>query len=98
LSRQFAASTNHRFEFHKRGQLFIRTRNETLPVAAMRVSNEDTFARYVRLLIVLGHLRRRFARFKLGAHFLDLRCLLFELGAQESNFLPLLCANRCIAT
>jgi hypothetical protein len=28
-------------EFQKRGQLFIRTHNETLSVAAMRVSNED---------------------------------------------------------
>src|SRR5207247_2266334 len=38
---QFAASANHRFKFHKRGQLFIRTHNETLSVAAMRVSDED---------------------------------------------------------
>jgi hypothetical protein len=30
-----------RFEFHKRGQLFIRTHNEPLPIAAMRVSNPD---------------------------------------------------------
>ena len=26
---------NRRFEFHKRGQLFIRTHNETLSIAAM---------------------------------------------------------------
>jgi hypothetical protein len=32
---------NHRFEFHKRGQLFISMHNETLSVAAMRVSNSD---------------------------------------------------------
>jgi hypothetical protein len=32
---------NHRFEFHKRGQLFIRADNETLSVAAMCVCNED---------------------------------------------------------
>jgi hypothetical protein len=30
-----------RFQFQKRSQLFIRTRNETLSIAAMRVSNED---------------------------------------------------------
>jgi hypothetical protein len=29
------------FQLHKRRQLFIRTHNETLPVAAMRVSNPD---------------------------------------------------------
>ena len=32
----------------------------------------------VRSLIVLDHLRRRFARLKLCGHFLDLRCLLFR--------------------
>jgi hypothetical protein len=32
---------DHRFEFQKRRQLFIGTHNETLSVAAMRVSNED---------------------------------------------------------
>jgi len=41
LSRQFAATVNHRFEFQKRGQLFIRMDDETLSVAAMRVSNPD---------------------------------------------------------
>jgi hypothetical protein len=30
-------SPNRRFKFHKRRQLFIRTHNETLSVAAMRV-------------------------------------------------------------
>jgi hypothetical protein len=34
-SRQFSA------QFQKRDQLFIRVRNETLSVAAMRVSNPD---------------------------------------------------------
>jgi hypothetical protein len=38
---QFAASPNHGFKFHKRSQFFIRTHNETLSVAAMRVSNPD---------------------------------------------------------
>jgi hypothetical protein len=32
---------DRRFKFDKRGQLFIRTHNETLSVAAMRVSNPD---------------------------------------------------------
>jgi hypothetical protein len=40
LSKQFAASANHRFEFDKRRQFFIRTHKETLSVA-MRVSNPD---------------------------------------------------------
>jgi hypothetical protein len=34
-------SPNRRFEFQKRRQLFIRVYNETLPVIAVRVSNED---------------------------------------------------------
>jgi hypothetical protein len=44
LSRQLNASANRRFKFHKRGQLFICTYNETLSVAAMCVNNEDSFA------------------------------------------------------
>ena len=35
------AVENRRFEFHKRRQLFIRTHNEELTVAAMRVCNPD---------------------------------------------------------
>ena len=38
---QFAASANRRFQFQKRGQLFIRAHNETLSVVAMRVCNPD---------------------------------------------------------
>jgi len=38
LSKQFAASTDHRFEFQKRSQLFVSTHNETLSVAAMRAT------------------------------------------------------------
>jgi hypothetical protein len=34
-------SGNHSREFKKRSQLIIRTHNETLPVVAMRVNNED---------------------------------------------------------
>jgi len=41
LSRQFAASANRRFQFHKRSQLFIGVHNETLSIAAMCVSNEN---------------------------------------------------------
>jgi hypothetical protein len=36
-----SAGANHRFQFQKRRQLFIRTHNETPSVAAMRVSNPD---------------------------------------------------------
>jgi hypothetical protein len=39
-------STNRRFEFHKRGQLFIRTHNETLSVIAVRVSNPRFHQRF----------------------------------------------------
>ena len=41
LSRHSAATPNRRFEFDKRGQLFIRTHNETLSIVAMCISNED---------------------------------------------------------
>ena len=41
LSSQFAGSVNHRFKLQKRGQLFIRTHNETLSIAAMCVHNPD---------------------------------------------------------
>jgi hypothetical protein len=35
------AAPNRRFELHKRRQPFIRSRNETLPVVAMCISNPD---------------------------------------------------------
>jgi hypothetical protein len=41
LSRLFAASTDRRFEFQKRGQLLIRTHNETLSIVAMSVCNPE---------------------------------------------------------
>jgi hypothetical protein len=44
------------------------------PVAGKKIRS-----RARSLLIVVDHLRRRFARLKLCAHFLDLRCLLFQL-------------------
>jgi hypothetical protein len=40
-TKQFAAGANHRFQFQKRRQLFIRTGNETLSVVAMCVNNPD---------------------------------------------------------
>jgi hypothetical protein len=43
LSSQFAASADSRFEFQKHGQLFIRTRNDTLAIVAMRVNNPERF-------------------------------------------------------
>jgi hypothetical protein len=36
-----------------------------------------------RLLRIVDHLQRRFGRFKLDAHFLDLRGLLLELGCES---------------
>jgi hypothetical protein len=36
--------TNRRFEFQKSGQLFTRAHNETLSVAATRVSDPDRSA------------------------------------------------------
>ena len=44
---------------------------------------------------IVDHLWRRFARFKLSAHFLDLRSLLFELG-RENLYLFLLLRGRCL--
>jgi hypothetical protein len=41
LSNQFAANADYRSDFNKRGQFLIRTHNETLSVAAMRVRNPD---------------------------------------------------------
>jgi len=41
LSRQFAATANRRFDFHKRGQLFFASHNEPLSLTAMRISNKD---------------------------------------------------------
>jgi hypothetical protein len=38
---KFAASAIRRFEFDKSGRLFIGAHNETLLVAAVRVSNPD---------------------------------------------------------
>ena len=40
VSRQFTASADRRFQFHKRAQLFLRTYNVTFP-AAMCVCNPD---------------------------------------------------------
>jgi hypothetical protein len=40
---QFKSLThaNRQFQFYKRSQLFIRSHNEALTVAAVRISNED---------------------------------------------------------
>jgi hypothetical protein len=40
-SRQFAASANRRFQFHKSSQLFIGVHNGPLSVVAMSISNPD---------------------------------------------------------
>ncbi len=41
LSSQFVARANHRFEFHKPAEFFVRVHNEPVSVAAMRVRNPD---------------------------------------------------------
>jgi hypothetical protein len=46
LSNQFAASANDRFQFQKRSQLFIRSHNETLSVAPMRIHYERLFVHW----------------------------------------------------
>jgi hypothetical protein len=38
---RFGQPSNRRFEFNKRGQLFLRSHNETLSVAALGVSDPD---------------------------------------------------------
>jgi hypothetical protein len=41
LSNQFAASRIADFQLQKPRQLFIRTRNETLPIVAVCINNPD---------------------------------------------------------
>ena len=43
---------------------------------------------------IVDHLQRRFAQFKLGAHFLDLRCLLPETCGESFDFVLLLRVGR----
>ena len=46
-------------------------------------------------LLIVGHvLRRRFAHFKLGAHFLELRCLLPQTCGESFDFVVLLRVGR----
>ena len=63
------------FESRKRSQLSIRAHNEALP--SPRCASAIQIVRPLVLRIV-DHLRCRFARFKLCAHFLDLRGLLVQ--------------------
>ena len=39
--RRLSVRANRRFQFHKSGQLFVRTHNEAPSIVAMRVSNPD---------------------------------------------------------
>src|SRR5438105_9854750 len=55
-------------------------------------SDEDTCSK--RLLIVGDHLRCRFGQFKLCAHLLDLRCLLFDACSEGFNLFLLLRSRR----
>ena len=92
--------TNRPLQFQKRSQLIICVHDEALAVVADARQQSRSFARENPLLRrsrqlypVLGivdYLRRRFARFKLGAHLLDLRGLLFHRCCESLNFLSLL--------
>jgi hypothetical protein len=68
-------------------------RGESLSVAAMRVSNEDRCG-----LGIVDHLRRRFARFKLCAHFAQARSkrvnLLLLVRRSRLEVLLLVCHRR----
>jgi hypothetical protein len=44
VSRQSAAIADHRFQFQKRRQLFIRSHHEPFSIIAMCVSYEDSLA------------------------------------------------------
>jgi len=60
-------------------------------VSAAEIAREDTrHYTYASLLIVTDHLRRRFAYFNLGAHFLNLRGLLFQVCSENLHILVLL--------
>ena len=48
-----------------------------------------------RSLLIADHLRRRFARFNLCAHLLDLRCLLFQLRREHVNLFCCSSFLRC---
>jgi hypothetical protein len=63
-------------------------------VLYMPVSSRRVLGSRAVLLIVKDYLRRRFARCKLCAHFLDLRCLFLERCCEGLNFLLLLCGIR----
>src|SRR5258708_643233 len=104
LSSKLAATSNRRFEFEKGSQLFIRMHNETLSVASMRVSNPDCSRLRIKgcdaaptptgfALGIVDQVQRRFSCFKLCAHLLDLRCLLFHRCDESFDFLLLLCAS-----
>ena len=45
------------------------------------------------LVVIHDHLRRKFAQFKLYAHLLDLRCLLFQACSEGFHCFPLLCVD-----
>jgi hypothetical protein len=48
---------NRRFEFDKRRQFFIRSHNETLSVAAIRVSNEHSSSRNQQTVVAVASVR-----------------------------------------
>jgi hypothetical protein len=50
----------------------------------------------ISLRIIQYYLRLSFAHFKLGAHFLDLRGLLFQGGSKDFDFLLLFRGSRLL--
>src|SRR5262249_27307715 len=68
------------------------TCNAAQQVAAGLVAPAGASATKSEALLIQHYFRRRLARFKLSAHFLDLNCLLFELSC-ESRYLFLQLLN-----
>ena len=68
----------------------VRQNPDRSPVKSIAV----TQAQLQLALGIVDDLRRRFARFKLGAHLLDLRCLLFHRCSESFNFLAVAAASN----
>jgi hypothetical protein len=64
--------------------------------AATRSDAAADCQRLISLRIIQYYLRLSFAHFKLGAHFLDLRGLLFQGGSKDFDFLLLFRGSRLL--
>jgi hypothetical protein len=85
---------NGPFQFSKRSQQFIRTHNEPLSVAAMRIRNPDrspvgihreTQPQLNPILGIVDHLRSRFGQFNPCADVPNPRCLFFRVWDERSH-------------